>query len=411
MPKNDRYVVALDVGSTKVGVLVGERSGGGLDVVGKGTSIARGTRKGNIVDVDKVIESIKKAVEEAEIMAGVEIADAVVGVSGAHVRSFNSRGAVAISGRDRSVTKDDVARAVDAARSITLPPDREILHVIPRQFVVDEQDGIADPVGMVANRLAVDVHVVTGTITPTQTLVTCVNRAGIEVRSLMLEVLAGARAALSADERELGSIYVDIGGGTTEYAVFRRGAVAHTGVLPIGGEHFTSDLSIVLKTPMEDAERIKRKHGTLTPPAEGDGDTIEVPAFGGRPPRPCTQKELSEILRPRAEELFALVKDEIRNAGVDREIGAGVALAGGGAELAGVLKVAESVFGLPVRRAIPSGVGGLVEVVASPEWTTATGLLLLAAEAGGAASPRGGSSVRALFSKLFGRKKQDGGFR
>jgi len=405
MAKTDRYIVALDVGSTKVGVLVGERSaGGGLDVIGKGTAPARGTRKGNIVDVDKVVESIKKAVEEAEIMAGVEIAEGFVGVAGAHVKSFNSRGAVAIASRDRQVTRDDVSRALEAARSISIPPDREILHVIARQYVVDEQDGIADPVGMVANRLAVDVHVVTGAVTPTQTLVTCINRAGIAVQSLILEVLAGARAALSKDEKELGSLFVDIGGGTTEYALFRRGAVAHTGVLPIGGEHFTSDLSIVLKTPMEDAERIKKKYGCILESAVDAAETIEVPAFGGRAPRLSSSRILCDILRPRAEELFTLIHDELKANGLEREMGAGVTLAGGAAELDGISDVAERVFDVPVRKAVPAGVGGLVDVVASPEWTTATGLLMLGSESGGLAGGRPPAGLGAWIKSLFGPK-------
>lgn len=402
MPKNDRYIVAVDVGSTKVGVLVGERSAGGVDVIGKGTAPAKGTRKGNIVDAEKVVESIRKATEEAEIMAGVEIAEAFVGVSGAHVKGFNSRGAVAIASRDRHVTRDDVARAVDAARSISIPPDREILHVIPRQFVVDDQDGVADPVGMVANRLQVDVHVVTGAVTPTQTLVTCVNKSGVMVQSLILEVLAGARAALSKDEKELGCLFLDIGGGTSEYALFRRGSVAHTGVLAIGGEHFTSDLSIVLKTPMEDAERIKKKHGCVLESAVDDTETIEVPAFGGRAPRLSSSRILCDILRPRAEELFTLIRDDLRASGFEKDFGAGVVLAGGGAELDGVADVAEKVFDVAVRKAAPSGVGGLVDVVASPEWTTATGLLLLGAESAAAPRPRK-TLVEAIKSIFSGR--------
>ena len=402
MPKSDRYIVALDVGSTKVGVLVGERSASGIDVIGKGTAPARGTRKGNIVDVDKVVESIKKAVEEAEIMAGVEIAEAWVGVSGAHVKAFNSRGAVAISSRDRQVTRDDVARAVDAARSVTIPPDREVLHVIPRQFIVDEQDGVADPVGMVASRLAVDVHVVTGAVTPTQTLVTCVNRAGIAVHSLVLEVLAGARTALTKDEKELGSLFVDIGGGTTEFGLFQRGSVAHTGVLPIGGEHFTSDLSIVLKTPMEDAERIKRRYGCVLESAVDDAETIEVPAFGGRAARLSSSRILCDILKPRAEELFSLIRDELKAAGLEKGYGAGVTLAGGAAKLDGIAEVAEKVLEVPVRKATPSGVGGLVDVVSSPEWTTATGLLLVGAES--AAGPRARPSIIAMIKGIFAPK-------
>jgi len=403
MAKTDRYVVALDIGSTKVGALVGERlEDGSVNVIGKGAAAARGMRKGNIVDVDKVVESIKKAVEEAEIMAGVEIVNAFVGVSGPHVKSFNSRGAVPISTRDRQVGREDVTRAIEAARSVAIPPDREILHVIPRQFVVDDQGGIAEPIGMVANRLAVDVHVVTGATTPTQTLVTAINRAGIAVRSIFLESLAGAAAALSADERELGALLIDLGGGTTDVALYLHGSVAHTSVLPIGGEHFTSDLSIVLKTPMEDAERIKKRFGCLVESAVDDDDSIEVPSFGGRPPRLCSSRLLHDIMVPRAEELFGLVRRELEGAGFDTELGAGVTLAGGGAELDGIADVAERVFGVTVRKAAPVGIGGLVDVVAGPDWTTATGLLILGAKNIEEAGSRRPGQVFSWLRNFFG---------
>ena len=377
MAKPENFLVACDLGTSKICVLIGEQNPrGALDVIGKGAAANRGTRKGNIVNVDATIEAIKRAAEEAEIMAGVQIARAWVGVSGSNVRSFNSRGVVAVAGKDREITRDDVARVVDAARGVQIPQDHEVVHVVPREFAVDGQDGVADPVGMVGARLEADVHVVTAPVAVTQNIVTCMNKAGIEVVQLVLEQFAAAEAVLSTDEKELGICLIDIGGGTTEVAVYQKGSIAHTAVIPIGGDHFTNDLAVVLRAPITDAERIKKKFGSALRSAVGEDEMVEVPMVGGRAPKLCPRTTLSDILQPRAEELLGLVQEDLQRLGLDKELRSGVVLSGGGAELDGLVEVAESIFQGPVRRGVPSGVGGLVDVVSRPEWATATGLLL-----------------------------------
>jgi cell division protein FtsA len=377
MAKPENFLVACDIGSSKICVLIGEQNArASLDVIGKGASVNRGTRKGNIVNVDSTIEAIKRAAEEAEIMAGVQISRAWVGVSGSNVRSFNSRGVVAVSGREREIGADDVTRVIDAARGVQIPQDHEVVHVVPRDFTVDGQDGVGDPVGMVGSRLEADVHVVTAPVAVTQNIVTCMNKAGIEVVQLVLEQFAAAEAVLTPDEKELGIVLVDVGGGTTEVAVYQRGSIAHTAVLPIGGDHFTNDLAVVLRAPITDAERIKKKYGCALRSAVAEDEMVEVPMVGGRAPKLCPRTTLAEILQPRAEELLGLIREDLQRLGLDKEIRSGVVLTGGGAELEGLVEVAEGIFEGPVRRGVPSGVGGLVDVVSRPEWATATGLLL-----------------------------------
>jgi len=377
MAKPENFLVACDIGTSKICVLIGEQSvGGSLDVIGKGSSANRGTRKGNIVNVDATIEAIKRAAEEAEIMAGVQISRAWVGVSGSNVRSFNSRGVVAVAGREREISRDDVTRVIDAARGVQIPQDHEVVHVVPRDFTVDGQDGVGDPVGMVGSRLEADVHVVTAPVAVTQNIVTCMNKAGIEVVQLVLEQFAAAEAVLTPDEKELGIALVDVGGGTTELAVYQRGSIAHTAVLPIGGDHFTNDLAVVLRAPITDAERIKKKFGCALRSSVAEDEMVEVPMVGGRAPKLCPRTTLAEILQPRAEELLGLIREDLQRLGLDKEIRSGVVLTGGGAELEGLVEVAEGIFEGPVRRGVPAGVGGLVDVVSRPEWATATGLLL-----------------------------------
>ncbi len=407
MAKPENFLVACDIGTTKICVLIGEQNANGtLDVIGKGTAPNRGTRKGNIVNVDATIEAIKRAAEEAEIMAGVQIARAWVGVSGSNVRSFNSRGVVAVAGKDREITREDVVRVIDAARGVQIPQDHEVIHVVPREFAVDGQDGIADPVGMVGARLEADVHVVTAPVAVTQNIVTCTNKAGIEVVQLVLEQFAAAEAVLTTDEKELGIGLVDIGGGTTEVAIYHRGSIAHTAVIPIGGDHFTNDLAVVLRAPITDAERLKKKFGSALTSAVGEDEMVEVPMVGGRAPKLCPRTTLSEILQPRAEELLGLVREDIVRLGLEKEIRSGIVLTGGGAELEGIVEVAESIFEGPVRRGVPVGVGGLVDVVSRPEWATATGLLLYghrnkAGRRRGRGIGRMTASVFKFFEKFF----------
>jgi cell division protein FtsA len=366
MAKPENFLTSCDIGSSKICVLIGEQnSHGGLDVIGKGASPNRGTRKGNIINVDATIEAIKRAAEEAEIMAGVQIARAWVGISGSNVRSFNSRGVVAVAGKEREIS-----------RGVQIPQDHEVVHVVPREFAVDGQDGVGDPTGMVGSRLEADVHVVTAPVAVTQNIVTCMNKAGIEVVELVLEQFAAAEAVLTEDEKELGIVLIDIGGGTTEVAVYQRGSIAHTAVIPVGGDHFTNDLAVVLRAPIGDAERIKKKYGSALRSAVGEDEMVEVPMVGGREPKLCPRSTLADILQPRAEELLGLIQEDLQRLGVDREMRSGVVLTGGGAELEGLVEVAEGIFEGPVRRGVPAGVGGLVDVVSRPEWATATGLLL-----------------------------------
>jgi cell division protein FtsA len=379
MPKADPYTVAIDVGSSKVGVLIGQTGEDGqLEVVGKGLAPNRGTRRGHVVNVEATVEALKRATEEAEVMAGLEVSRAYVGVAGTDSRCVNSRGMVSVARRDNEISSQDIGRALEAAKSAALPSDREILHAIPQEFVVDEQGGIADPLGMIGSRLEVAVHLVTSNVTRSKTLLTCVNRAGIEALALVFEPLATAEAVLSPDERELGALLVDIGSGTTEYAQFRDGEVRHSAVLPIGSGHFTNDLAMVLRTPFAEAERIKLRHGCCLPGMLGEESGIAVPAVAGGPDRVVPKRELCEILLPRAEEILTLVHSDLDRLGASGDLRGGLILTGGGAQLDGLLELTEQVFGCSVRYGLPRGLGGLVDVISSPIWSTASGLLLYA---------------------------------
>lgn len=379
MPTKERYLVGLDVGTSKVAAIVGEaRDDGALDIIGVGVADSRGIRRGVVVNLDAAVDSIKKALEEAELTAGIEIDAVHLGLSGAHMNGLNSRGVVAVAGKTREITREDVRRAIDAAKAVTLPSGREIIHVLPQDFVVDEQDGIGAPVGMTGARLEVNVHIVNGSASSTQNLVACVNRAGVTVLDTTLGQLAAAESVLTKDEKDLGVALVDIGGGTTDVAIFERGSVWHTGVVAVGGDHFTNDIAVGLRTPVPDAERIKRRCGCALSTMVADEETMEVASVGGRKPRVMPRRVLSEILQPRAEEIFHLLWDEIRNAGCDRSLNSGLVLTGGGAMLDGMAEIAEQIFDLPIRRGYPTGVGGLIDHVSSPEFATAVGLVMYA---------------------------------
>lgn len=400
MPKTSPYLVSLDIGSSKVCALIAETgSEGRVDVVGKGIATHKGTRKGAIIDVPATIEAIKRATEEAEIMAGVQIERAVVGVAGPVVRSFNSRQVVAVAARNREISRDDIDRALDAARSCPIPSDYEILAVLQRQFVVDGQDGVADPLGMVGSRLEADVHVVTVPVATTQNLLKCVNGAGVAVTEMVLEPLAASEAVLTPDEKDHGVVLADIGGGTTEIAVWRQGALAHTAVIPIGGDLFTSDLAVLLKTPVPDAERLKKKYGAAVTGLSPAEETVDVPRTGGREVHPVARSYMAEILEARARELFEVLWREATADIPPQELRAGLVLTGGGAALDGMTDEAEQVLGVPVRIGTPRGLGGLVDVINGPEWACVAGLLLVGR--GGAASPKGRPAAPAgLLSKL-----------
>ena len=373
----DKYIVALDIGTSKVCALVGEIGDRGqLEIIGKGTSPMKGTRRGNIINLDQAVEAVKKAVDECEVMAGLQIESAYVGVAGDHIRSVNSRGVVSVMGKHKEIAREDIDRVIEASKSINIPSELELLHVIPREFVVDGQDGIHDPLGMTATRLEANVHIVTGARTHNQNVLTCVNKAGIAVQELVLEQLAAAEAVLTQDEREMGVLLMDLGGGTTDYAVFLEGNVIHTNVLPVGAGHFTSDISVVLRTPMEDAERIKKRYGCALSSLVTEDDPIEVPTVGGRAPKILSRQELTGILEPRAAEIAKLVYRDLEKVGLDKEIRSGVVVVGGGAEMDGIVEMVEQVFDQQARKGVPRGIGGLADTVGGPEWAAASGLLL-----------------------------------
>ena len=380
MPKNERYTVGLDIGTTHICCVVGEvKDNGRVDIVGIGEAPSRGLRKGVVVNVDATVQAVKAAVEEAELMAGLSVESAVVGIAGGHIRSFNSRGVVAVAGRDRTIEREDVKRVMDAARAVSIPQDREILHVLPQEYVVDDEGGIASPVGLVGAKLEANVHIVTAATTSVQNLVSCANRSGIEVRDTVLEQLAVAESVLSEDEKELGLALIDIGGGTTDMAIFEKGSIWFTAVLPVGGDHFTNDLAVGLRTPIPDAERLKKSHGCALKSLAQENTVIEVPTVGGRKPRQLSHDVMVEILQPRAQEIFQLFHNEIVRAGFDKMLNAGVVLTGGGSLLPGMTEVAEQVFDMPVRQGLPGGTGGLVDPVSGPHHAAAIGLALYGA--------------------------------
>jgi cell division protein FtsA len=374
--KRDHIVVGLDIGTTKICTIVAEvTEEGTVNIIGVGSSPSRGLRKGVVVNIESTVESIKKAVEEAELMAAVQINSVYTGIAGSHISGENSRGVVAL--KRQEVTRGDVQRAIETARAVAvLPQDRRVLHVLPREFMVDDQDGIHEPMGMSGSRLEVDVHIITGAVTSAQNIIKSVNRAGLDVVDIVLQPLASSEAVLSPEERELGIAMVDLGGGTTDLAIFCEGSIRHTAVLPIGGQHLSTDVSIGLRTPQAEAEKIKIRYGTALVELVNDEDTMEVPSVGDRPPRKMPRKQLAEIIEPRVEEVFDLVRREIVRAGYESMLAAGVVITGGTSMLEGMPDAAERVLDLPVRRGIPSGVWGLRDIVSNPMHATGVGLIL-----------------------------------
>jgi len=396
----ERYIVGLDVGTSTVCAVVGEtRDDGGIEIVGLGVAESHGIKRGVVVNLEAAVESIKKAIEEAELMAGIEIDSVHLAVTGPHVKGFNSRGVVAVAGKNREITREDVRRAIDAAKAVALPSGREVLHVLPQDFVIDDQDGIGAPVGMTGARLEVNVHIVTGSQSSGQNIIACVNRAGVTVLDTVIDQLAAADAVLTADEKELGVALVDIGGGTADLAIFESGSLWHTGVVAIGGDHFTNDIAVGLRAPIPDAEKVKRKSGCALSSMVGEDETIEVGSVGGRKPRIMARRILSEILQPRAEEIFHLVWDEIRRAGYEKALNSGIVLTGGGSILEGMPEIAEQIFDLPVRRGSPLHIGGLADHVGSPAFATPVGLVLYAHRNRVDDEPGGGGA----FSRMAGR--------
>ncbi len=407
-PRGRQIVAGLDVGTTKICCVIAEAAGpGGLGIVGIGVSPSRGLRKGVVVNIDSTVEAIKQAVAEAEQMAGLEIATVVAGVAGGHIRGINSRGVVAVSGKHREVGQTDIDRALDAARAINLPQDREVIHVLPQAFVVDDQDGVKEPLGMSGVRLEVEVHIVTGAVTSVQNVIRSVNRAGLSVQDLVLEPLASAEAAVSPEEKELGALLIDLGGGTTDVALYRDGAVWYTGILPLGGDHISNDIAVGLRTPTADAEELKKRYGCALTALVREDEIIDVPSVGGRKPRQLSRQILSEIVQPRVEEIFTLVARDLARAGLGDVASAGVVVTGGTSIMHGVPELAEQIFDLPVRRGLPAGVGGLSDIVQSPVYATGVGLALYGARGQTAGAALDGSDgplrerIRAWLGRLF----------
>ncbi|MBT2968790.1 MAG: cell division protein FtsA [gamma proteobacterium symbiont of Ctena orbiculata] len=368
-------IIGLDIGTSKVVAIVGEiKADGGIEIIGIGSHPSRGLKKGVVVNIESTVQSIQRAVEEAELMAGCEIHSVYAGIAGSHIRSLNSHGIVAI--RDKEVTHGDVERVIDAARAVAIPADQKILHILPQEFIIDEQEGIREPSGMSGVRLEARVHMVTGAVSAAQNIVKCIRRCGLEADDLILEQLASSHSVLSDDEKELGVCLVDIGGGTTDIAVFTGGAIRHTAVIPIAGDQVTNDIAVAMRTPTQHAEEIKMKYAcALTQLATSD-ETIEVPSIGERPPRRLSRQTLAEVVEPRYEELMTLIQAELRRSGFEDVIAGGVVLTGGSSKMEGVIDLAEEVFHMPVRLGVPQYISGLSDVVRNPIYSTGVGLLL-----------------------------------
>ncbi|MBI1422762.1 MAG: cell division protein FtsA [Gammaproteobacteria bacterium] len=368
-------IVGLDIGTSKVVAIVGEVTADGeIDVIGIGSHPSRGLKKGVVVNIESTVQSIQRAVEEAELMAGCQIHSVYAGIAGSHIRSLNSHGIVAI--RDKEVTGADVDRVIDAARAVAIPADQRILHILPQEFIIDNQEGIREPIGMSGVRLEAKVHMVTGAVSAAQNIIKCVRRCGLEVDDIILEQLASSNAVLTDDEKELGVCLVDIGGGTTDIAVFTEGAIRHTAVIPIAGDQVTNDIAVALRTPTQHAEEIKIKYACALTQLASPDETIEVPSVGERTARRLARQTLAEVVEPRYEELFTLVQAELRRSGFEDLCAAGIVLTGGSAKMEGVIELAEEIFHMPVRLGLPQYVNGLVDVVRNPIHATGVGLLL-----------------------------------
>jgi cell division protein FtsA len=403
MPSREpNFITAIDVGSSKTSVLVAELSENGLRYRGHGITESRGLRKGVITELDKAVSSIQRAAEAAEDVAVIPIEHAVIGIAGAHIRGMNSHGGISFGTRSREIGRDEIRQAVEKARTLPLPADREILHLLPQEFILDDQAGVQDPTGMMATRLEVRVHIVTALSGATQNLVTAVNKAGVHVDDTIFEPLACADSVLRPDERELGVCLVDLGAGSCDLIVFQQGAVAHTAVIPIGGDHFTSDLSVGMTTGFADAELLKKTFGNAVPTLIPEGNEVEVPSVGDRPSRMMRQRMIGEILGPRARELFELMRDNLRQAGVLNHCIAGFVLSGGASRLPGMLDVAESILRKAARLAWPTAMAKMPSSLAEPEFSTLLGMIYYghrARLARGLQEPGFGSRMKALFAK------------
>jgi cell division protein FtsA len=398
--ENRNLVVGLDIGTSKVAALVAELGPDGtLEVLGMGNHESKGLKKGVVVNIESTVAGIQRALEEAELMADCKIASAFTGIAGSHIRSFNSTGMVAV--KDREVSAIDVERAVETAKAVNIPTDQQILHVLRQEFIIDGQEDVREPVGMSGVRLEVKVHIVTGAVSAAQNIVKCVRRCGLDVNDLILQPLASARAVLSDDERDLGVCLVDIGGGTTDLAIFTHGAIRHTAVIPIAGDQITNDIAMALRTPTAEAETIKMRHGVALRQLADANEMIEVPGIGDRAPRVMSRQTLAEVIEPRAEELFSLVQQVLRESGYEELLSSGIVLTGGSSMMQGMVELGEEIFHMPVRIGMPRYSGGLADVVRSPRYATAMGLLLEGASQlqQGRVSKQSGS-VGAVFGRM-----------
>ncbi|MFZ2406543.1 MAG: cell division protein FtsA [Methylobacter sp.] len=372
-------IVGLDIGTSKVAAIVGELSSdGNIEIIGIGSTPSRGLKKGVVVNLESTVQSIQRAIEEAELMAGCQIRSVYAGIAGSHIRSLNSHGIVAI--KDKEVTQYDIDRVIDSARAVAIPADQKILHILPQEFVIDLQEGIKEPIGMSGIRLEAKVHMVTGSVSASQNIVKCIRRCGLEVDDIVLEQLASCNSVLTDDEKELGVCLIDIGGGTTDIAIFVEGAIKHTAVIPIAGDQVTNDIAVALRTPTLNAEDIKRKYACALTQLANVDEVIEVPSIGDRAPRKISTQNLAEIIEPRYEELMLLVQSELRRSGFEELIAAGIVLTGGSSKVMGLIDLAEEIFHMPVRMGGPQNVTGLTEVVKNPIHSTGVGLLMYGKE-------------------------------
>ncbi len=403
-PEKKQLLVGIDIGTSKVVTIVGEVSPtGNVHIVGVGSSPSRGLKRGVVVNIESTVQSIQRAVQEAELMAGCQIHSAYTGIAGSHIRSLNSHGIVAI--RDQEVTQPDIDRVIDAARAVAIPADQRILHILPQEFIIDTQDGIKDPIGMSGVRLESKVHIVSGAVSAAQNIVKCVERCGLQVGDVILEQLASSYSVLSDDEKELGICLVDIGGGTTDIAIFTDGAIRHTTVIPIAGDQVTNDIAIALRTPTQNAEEIKLQHACAMVELADANEMFEVSSVGNRPGRQLSKKTLAEVCEPRYEELFTLVRAEIRRSGFENLIAAGVVLTGGASMVPGVIDLAENIFRAPVRLGQPERVTGLIDTVRNPQFATSVGLLLYGHQQEAEGAQESWSGSRAGKKGLFKRMK------
>ncbi len=401
----DDVIVGLDIGTTKVSCIIGHRSEGGIDIIGIGSAKSDGLRKGVVVNIDSTVKAIQQAVSEAELMSGHQVVNVFVGIAGGHIKGLNSRGVVAI-GKDREVSDPDIDRVIDAARAVAIPMDRQVIHILPQEYVIDDNDGVREPIGMSGVRLEAKVHIVTAQTSCVSNIIKCCNRANLNVQQIVLEQLASAEAVLLDEEKEVGVVLVDIGGGTSDIAIYHNNAIVHTAVVALGGNHVSSDIAVGLRTPRAEAERIKIASGCATRSLVTEGQQVEVPGVGGRG-RTQSREMLCEIIEPRVEEIYMLIQQEIHRSGFEDLIGSGIVLTGGSSLMEGMGDLAEEVFGMPVRIGRPENVGGLVDVVKNPRFATGVGLVAYGlrgagAERMGSAARNASQSGQGIFGKLKG---------